>query len=76
MVFGDLFEQAGGRVRRVASHDETDTTKMWGLRGEMKTRLRPWIFGLLYIAAVAVLILVINFCVNGTLPHVKYFKQE
>jgi hypothetical protein len=32
----------------------------------MKTRLGPWIFGLLYIATVVVLILAINFCVRRT----------
>jgi hypothetical protein len=37
----------------------------------MKTRLGPWIFGLLYIAFVLVLILAINFCVRrvSSLPY-------
>ena len=30
----------------------------------MKTRLGPWIFGLLYVAVVAALILAINYCVR------------
>jgi len=32
----------------------------------MKTRLGPWLFGLLYIVVVVVLILAINFCVRRT----------
>jgi len=37
-----------------------------GIGGKMKTRLGPWIFGLLYIAVVVCLILAINFCARRT----------